>query len=82
MAKPRFKADGQNNPALIVLLPMKYYIWLDAEDQPLTKAWRYEDETERMAAEEKPPSTTAVLRAGTRQQLIERYRLQEKDFAD
>ena len=30
---------------------MKYYIWLDSEERPLSKAWRYEDETERMAAE-------------------------------
>ena len=61
---------------------MKYYIWLDTEDRPLSKAWRYEDETERMAAEQKPPSASAVLHAGTRQQLIERYDLREEDFAD
>jgi hypothetical protein len=61
---------------------MKYYIWLDADDRPLSKAWRYEDETERMAAERRPPSADAVLRAGTRQQLIERYGLREKDFTD
>jgi hypothetical protein len=61
---------------------MKYYIWLDAEDKPLSLAWRYEDETERMAAERHPPSAAAVLRAGTRDQLIERYSLREEDFAD
>ena len=63
-------------------LPMKYYVWLDAESKPLSKAWRYEDETERMAAERHPPSATAVLRAGTREQLIEYFGLQEVDFAD
>ena len=61
---------------------MKYYIWLDAEERPLSKAWRYEDETERMAAERVPPSAAANLRAGTRDQLIERYGLCDEDFAD
>jgi len=61
---------------------MKYYIWLDAEDKPLSKAWRYEDETERMAAEQHPPSVNAVLRAGTRIQLTERFSLCADDFAD
>jgi hypothetical protein len=61
---------------------MKYYVWLDARDRPLSKAWRYEDETERMAAERHPPSAAAVLRAGTREQLIERYALDDSDFAD
>jgi hypothetical protein len=61
---------------------MKYYIWMDAEDKPLSKAWRYDDEIERMAAERHPPSATAVLRAGTREQLIEIFGLDEEDFAD
>ena len=61
---------------------MKYYIWLDAEDKPLSRAWRYDDETERMAAERYPPHATAVLRAGTREQLIERFDLSEDDFAE
>jgi len=61
---------------------MKYYVWLDARDRPLSKAWRYEDETERMVAERHPPSAAAVLRAGTREQLIERYALDDSDFAD
>lgn len=61
---------------------MKYYIWLNSNEKPLSKAWRYDDETERMAAEQNPPSTTAMLRAGTREQLKERYGLREEDFAD
>ena len=61
---------------------MKYYVWMDAEDMLLTTAWPYEDETDRMAAERRPPSTTAILRAGTREQLIETFGLQEEDFAD
>ena len=61
---------------------MKYYIWLSANEKPLSKAWRYEDETECMAAEQNPPSVTAVLRAGTREQLMESYGLREADFAD
>lgn len=61
---------------------MKYYIWLDAEERPLSKAWRYEDETERMAEETRPPCAGATLRAGTRQQLIERFGLTDADFAD
>ena len=61
---------------------MKYYIWLDVNEKPLSRAWPYEDETERMAAEQHPPSPTAVLRAGTREQLIERFGLREDDFAD
>jgi hypothetical protein len=61
---------------------MKYYIWLDRDNRPLSKAWRYEDETERMAAEQQPPSDDAILRAGTRAQLIERFGLRDEDFAD
>ena len=61
---------------------MKYYIWMDRADQPLSKAWSYEDETERMAAEQHPPCDTAIMRAGTREQLIERYGLCTEDFAD
>lgn len=61
---------------------MKYYVWMDSEDRPLSKAWRYDDEIERMAAERQPPSNDAVLRAGTKQQLIEIFGLQESDFAD
>ena len=61
---------------------MKYYIWMDAQDRPLSKAWRYEDETERMAAERHPPTPAAVLRAGTREQLIETFGLTDEDFAD
>ena len=61
---------------------MKYYVWLDAEDKPLSKAWPYQDETERMAEQRHPPSAEAVLHAGTRWQLIERYGLHEEDFAE
>ena len=61
---------------------MKYYVWMNAEDRPLSKAWPYEDETEHIAAERRPPSATAVLRADTKEQLIEYFGLQEKDFAD
>ncbi len=61
---------------------MKYYIWMDARERPLSKAWPYDDETERMAEERHPPSAAAVLRAGTREQLIERFGLAEEDFAD
>ena len=61
---------------------MKYYVWLDADHKPLSKAWPYEDETERMAEAQRPPAGSAVLRAGTREQLIEQYALQEDDFAD
>lgn len=61
---------------------MKYYIWLDADNRPLSKAWRYDDETERMAAEQQPPSAGAVMRAGTREQLTELYHLREEDFAN
>ena len=68
------------DPGMIVT--MKYYIWMDGEDRPLSKAWRYDDEIERMAAERQPPSEDAVLRAGTREQLIENFGLHDEDFAD
>lgn len=61
---------------------MKYYIWMDSHGRPLSKAWRYDDETERMAAERNPPAPNAVLRAGTRQQLVETFGLEDRDFAD
>jgi len=61
---------------------MKYYIWMNSENRPLSKAWRYDDETERMAEEHHPPSADAVLRAGTREQLMETFGLQAEDFAE
>jgi hypothetical protein len=61
---------------------MKYYVWLNAAEQPVSKAWPYEDETERMAAKQDPPCAGAVLHAGTREQLIERYSLSARDFID
>jgi hypothetical protein len=63
-------------------LAMKYYIWMDVEERLLSKAWPYDDETERMAEEQRTPSVDAVLRAGTREQLIERFGLTEEDFVD
>jgi hypothetical protein len=35
-----------------------------------------------MVAEEQPPSANAVMRAGTREQLIALYRLSKEDFTD
>lgn len=61
---------------------MKYYLWLGSDEKPLSKAWPYEDETERMAEEQRPPQSTAILRTGTKQQLIEQLGLSEEDFAD
>ena len=61
---------------------MKYYIWMDSDDRPLSKAWRYDDETERIAAERYPPAADAVLRAGTREQLMENFGLKDENFAD
>lgn len=61
---------------------MKYYIWLDSAEKPVCKAFPYEDETERMVEESRPPRNGAVLRAGTRLQLMSRYGLHEEDFVD
>jgi hypothetical protein len=35
-----------------------------------------------MAAEQQPPADDAVLRAGTREQLIECFGLHDEEFAD
>jgi hypothetical protein len=59
---------------------MKYYLWVDAEDRPISPALAYEDEVERMAEEERPPEGAAELRAGTKEQLMARYGLKEEDF--
>ncbi len=61
---------------------MKYSLWLDNDGGLLSKAWPYEDETECMAAQRRPPSPGAVLRAGTREQLMERFGLRDEDFAN
>jgi hypothetical protein len=61
---------------------MKYYVWLDPQEHPVSKAWPYEDETERMAEEDRPPMPGARLRAGTRDQLKTRFGLDEADFSD
>jgi len=55
---------------------------MDDGGRPLTEAWPYEDETERMAEEHRPPPGASVLRAGTREQLMELYGLQAEDFVD
>jgi hypothetical protein len=59
---------------------MKYYIWLDADGQPASKAWRYEDEAERMAEEDRPPTGAVILQSGTKQQLKELLGLHDEDF--
>jgi hypothetical protein len=59
---------------------MKYYLWVDAQDRAISKALAYEDETERMAEEERPPEGAAAIRAGTKQQLQARYGLKEEEF--
>jgi hypothetical protein len=61
---------------------MKYYAWLDGAGRAVTKAFPYEDETERMVEETRPPRNGGILRVGTRQQLISRYRLRDEEFAD
>jgi hypothetical protein len=61
---------------------MKYYVWVDDEGRSFSRAWRYEDETERMTVAGQTPTAEAILRAGTRQQLAERYGLHDEDFAE
>ncbi len=61
---------------------MRYYIWLNKDAEPVSKAWPYEDETERMAEEQRPPRNAVTLRTGTREQLKEIYCLREEDFID
>jgi hypothetical protein len=61
---------------------MKYYIWLDSAEKPVTKAFPYEDETERMVEESRPPRGGVILHAGTRLQLMYRYGLHDDDFVD
>jgi hypothetical protein len=72
------KATGTGHASNLLVTPLASLTWLAGEE--LLR--RYEDETERMAAERQPPSADAVLRAGTRQQLVERYGLRDEDFAD
>lgn len=60
---------------------MKDYIWLDSNERPLTRAWPYQDEAERMAAgPHPPPAPDAVPRAGTREPLMERLGLRDADL--
>jgi hypothetical protein len=60
---------------------MKYYIWLDADGRPVSKAWRYEDEAERIAEKHhRPPSGGVELQSGTKQQLKELFGLHDEDF--
>ncbi|HKJ76461.1 MAG TPA: hypothetical protein VKA64_04580 [Gammaproteobacteria bacterium] len=61
---------------------MKYSIRLDGKGRPLPRALPYGDETERMAAEHQPPAPDAVLRAGTREPLMERFGLRDEDFIE
>ena len=60
---------------------MKYYIWLDANGRPVSKAWRYEDEVERIAEKHhRPPSGWVILQSGTKQQLKKSLGLRDEDF--
>lgn len=61
---------------------MRYYIWFNRDERPVSKAWPYEDEIERMAEEQRPPGDAVTLRAGTREQLKALYHLSETDFID
>ena len=61
---------------------MKYYLWLDADGRPLSKALPYEDESERMAEEARPPAGAAAIRAGTKEQLKALYGLTDEDFLE
>ncbi|MCX7672220.1 MAG: hypothetical protein N2Z63_01270 [Thiobacillaceae bacterium] len=59
---------------------MNYYLWVDAQDRPIPQAWAYQDETERMVEEARPPPGAAALRTGTREALAARSGLREEDF--
>jgi hypothetical protein len=60
---------------------MKYYIWLDADGRPVSKAWSYEDEAERLAEKHhRPPNGGVKLQSGTKQQLKELLGLRDEDF--
>ncbi len=61
---------------------MKYYVWVDENDRPVSKAWPYEDEIERMVAGTRPPAGAVALRAGTKEQLKFRYGLADDDFVE
>jgi hypothetical protein len=61
---------------------MHYYIWISKEGKPASKAWPYEDETERMVEQNRPPTENVVLRTGTKEQLKAIYHLKEFDFVD
>jgi hypothetical protein len=59
---------------------MRYYLWLGKDGRPISKAWPYEDETERMAEEQRPPNGAVTLRTGTLAELKARYGLTEQDI--
>lgn len=61
---------------------MKYYIWFDTDGRPLTKAWSYQDETERMAEEQRAPKAGAVLRTATKDEYKRLYHLGDDDFIE
>jgi len=61
---------------------MHYYIWIGKDLIPVSKAWPYEDETERMVEETRPPTNDSILRTGTKDQLKAVYGLRDEDFVD
>jgi hypothetical protein len=61
---------------------MHYYVWIGKDHTLASKAWPYEDETERMVEETRPPADGAVLRTGTKEQLKITYGLDDQDFVD
>jgi hypothetical protein len=61
---------------------MRYYVWIGKDHTLVSKAWPYDDETERMVEETRPPAHDAVLRTGTKEQLKTMYGLDDQDFVD
>ena len=59
---------------------MRFFIWIDTDGKPVSRAWPYEDEYQLSAEQESMPSGAFALRAGTEDELKSMYGLEDEDF--
>jgi hypothetical protein len=61
---------------------MHFFIWVDANEKPITKATPYSGGVELCAASETLPRRAFGLRTGTKEELKEKYEIDDSDFND
>jgi hypothetical protein len=61
---------------------MRYYFWIDIEEEPISKATPYSEDIELAAEQECKPKDAMMLTTGTKEQLMSHYGLDDTDFEE